>query len=346
MNSYELDPLSDARWRRLLDRHDSATVFHTPEWLSALNRTYRYRCVVHTTSPPGTELRNALVFCQVESWLTGKRLVSLPFSDHCAPLVDGLEELRSLLSGIKREWAGKKRRYVELRPAEPHLEPGLGFSESARYCLHKLDLQPSLDQLFRGMHASCVRRRVTRAMKEGFELREGRSEDLLQAFYQLAVLTRRRQHLPPQPIAWFRNLIHCLGDNLKIRLLFHSGRPAAGIMTLRFRHTMTYKYGFSDKEFHHLGSMQLLMWRAIEDAKNEGLLEFDMGRSEWSNEGLLTFKDRFGCKRFSIVYVRFPAGEATPNGETPGMRLLKPFLGIAPKRVLITAGNLVYRHIG
>jgi hypothetical protein len=34
-----------------------------------------------------------LVFCRVRSWLTGRRSISLPFSDHCEPLVESHEAL-------------------------------------------------------------------------------------------------------------------------------------------------------------------------------------------------------------------------------------------------------------
>ena len=40
-------------------------------------------------SPPDEPLENGFLFCRVESWLTGRRLVSLPFSDHCEPLCKG-----------------------------------------------------------------------------------------------------------------------------------------------------------------------------------------------------------------------------------------------------------------
>ena len=343
-NIYELDPVKDPRWSRFVARHRLATIFHSPEWLDALSRTYGYRAAALTTAPPGAELSTALAFCRVESWLTGRRLVSVPFSDHCEPLVEGWDQLAMLLSGLKRKCNGRRGEYIEVRSLDAPPEVA-EFCESSRFCLHRLDLRPSRDELFRGLHVSCVRRRVTRALREDFEYREGQSEDLLQEFYRLAVLTRRRQNLPPQPLAWFRNLIACLGDKLKIRLLFHSGRPAAGILTLRFRDTMTYKYGFSDKQFHRLGSMQLLLWKAIEEAKKENLLEFDMGRSEWSNPGLVAFKDRFGCARSSIVYLRFPAKRRVLRTDSLKMRIARQIFAFAPNSLLMKAGNILYRHM-
>lgn len=341
---YEIDPLHDPRWPRLLARHRLAGIFHSPEWLETVRRTYGYPAVAVTTSPNGQELDNALVFGRIQSWLTGKRLVSMPFSDHCAPLVDSSDELDCLLSALRRECDAGGRKYLEVRP--PGDQPRLvGFSESSKFHLHRMDLKPNVDELYGRLHASCVRRKILRALRADLIYVEGRSEELLQPFYQLALLTRRRQKLPPQPIEWFRNLIGCLGDRLKIRLLFYSGRAVAGILTLRYREKMTFKYGFSDQRFHRLGSMQLLLWKAILDAKTEGLVEFDLGRSDWTDEGLTRFKDRWGALRSVMTYLRYPGAIANGKLVGLGMRISRHVFALAPDRFLATAGNVLYRHM-
>ena len=48
----------------------------------AYTRRFSIPLIAFTTSRPNQELKNALVFAAVRSWLTGRRLVSLPFSDH------------------------------------------------------------------------------------------------------------------------------------------------------------------------------------------------------------------------------------------------------------------------
>lgn len=341
---HEIDPLVDTRWPRFLARHQFASVFHSQEWLEALYRTYGYPAVALTSSAPGEELTDAVVFCRVQSWLTGGRLVSLPFSDHCTPLVDNPEQLSLLLSQLKNECDHRRRKYVEIRPMTAQGPVG-GFSGSARFHLHRLDLRPSLDELFSRLHASCVRRRLSRARRAEFIYEEGRSEALLVKLHRLVVMTRRRHNLPPQPLKWFRNLVSCLGEKLKIRILTHSGRPAAGILTLRFRGTMTYKYGFSDPAFHGLGSMQLLLWKAIEDAKQDGLLEFDMGRSDWKDEGLVQFKERWGCVGSPMSYLRYPEKMAQPEGADEKHAILRRFFAVAPDTVLVAAGNVLYRHM-
>ena len=56
VTTYTINPLVDPRWPDFLRRHPNASVFHSPGWLDALQRTYGYEPVVYTTSPPGTEL--------------------------------------------------------------------------------------------------------------------------------------------------------------------------------------------------------------------------------------------------------------------------------------------------
>src|SRR5579859_7573506 len=88
MRLYRVDPISDSRWGDLLRQDARASIFHSPGWLRALRQTYSYEPIVFTTSPPSQPLRNGVVCCKVNSWFTGQRLVSLPFSDHCEPLVE------------------------------------------------------------------------------------------------------------------------------------------------------------------------------------------------------------------------------------------------------------------
>ena len=115
---YELDPCKDARWPRFLLCHPDASVFHTPGWLEALQRTYDYEPVVYTTAPPCRELINGQVFCRVNSWLTGRRLVSVPFSDHAALLMSEADDLESLLSHLRERVDKESCKYVEIRPVD------------------------------------------------------------------------------------------------------------------------------------------------------------------------------------------------------------------------------------
>jgi hypothetical protein len=343
---YQLDPLHDPRWNELLLRHPAATVFHTPEWLEALRRTYRYEPVVLTSSAPEQPLTDGLPFCCVNSPLTGSRLVSLPFSDHCEPLVNRMEEFLSLVSAVKQLAARSKFKYVEFRPLTLVPAPEAGLELSENFYFHKLDLGLTTAELFGRFHKDCVQRKIQRAQREGLVYEEGYSEALLSKFYELQKMTRRRQELPPQPLAWFRNLADCMGEKLKLHVVSKDGKAIASILTLRFRGSLVYKYGASDKQFSNLGGTQLLFWTAIEEAKRDGLLEFDLGRSEPANEGLIQFKSRLGAAKSAVAYWRYSPSPIVTGANDWKMAMAKRVFSRLPDAWLTTAGNLLYRHIG
>src|SRR4029077_8977833 len=129
-------------------RHVRASLFHSSPWLKALNHTYGYPVVGYTTSAPGEELKDAVVFCRVESWLTGRRLVSLPFSDHCEPLVDRQEDLQVLIAAVEEETRREKWRYFEIRPLTTMAIRTSLHTTTTHYTFHELDLESDLETIF------------------------------------------------------------------------------------------------------------------------------------------------------------------------------------------------------
>src|SRR5271170_5002439 len=320
---HTLNPLRDKRWDELVARHPKASAFHQRGWLTALARTYGYEPVVFTTSAPTAELKNGLVFCYVESWLTGYRLVSLPFSDHCEPICDSTEEMNTLIGGSQASFDYKHGEYLEVRPTSEDFGrsgAGMGFQPAARYFLHLIDLRPQVDDLFRGFDKDSVQRRITRAERAGLVEMCGSSDELLRHFYGLFVVTRNRHHLPPPPYAWFQNLLRCLGNALEIRVAYLDEIPIAAILTLGFRKTCYFKYGCSDARFNKFAASPWLLWRAIVAAKSNGALEFDLGRTQMDNAGLLAFKSHWVSRHKELTYWRFPG---IPSRDMAEGRMLK-----------------------
>lgn len=348
MTVFQADPLCDPRWHNLILAHPRSSAFHTAGWLEALRRTYGYRPIAFTTSAPSEPLDNMLVFCEVSSWATGKRLVSLPFSDHCDPLVDRADDLLEVTGFLSRQACDRGWKYIELRPrSDPHCLSLRGdFTLDSEFWLHTLDLRGELQNVLQRCHPDCVRRKVRRAEREGLRYEQGRSEALLEKFYLLLVRTRRRHSLPPQPIAWFKNLLACLGESVQIRVASKGNVPTAAIVTLAFRNTVTYKYGCSDASFHNLGGMPWLFWHTIQEAKAAGFHELDLGRCDCDNMGLAAFKEHLGATRSRIAYHRYPAGAKHGLHHEWITRIQKPLFTCLPDSLLRATGRLIYRHIG
>jgi CelD/BcsL family acetyltransferase involved in cellulose biosynthesis len=356
-----IDPLTDPRWPAFLEHHPDASVFHTRQWMDAIRRTYGFEPVVFTTANSG-DLTDGVAFCRISSWLTGKRLVSMPFSDHCQPLTQD-DELKKILEPLQSQRKSNQEKYIELRPVK---ECGLGtdasgFAEKASFSFQRIDLRPELKAVYSGFHDSCIRRKIKRAERESLTYEAGRSEELLAKFRHLLMLTRRRHKLPPQPAAWFRNIVDCLGEMVTIHVASQGDTPVASILTLKHKRTLVYKYGCSDGQFSNLGGTPMLFWKAIQQAKAEGIEQFDLGRSDLDEPGLIAFKEHLGAVSTKLTYYRNPQPAAKkevqptsvtdsvePSGGLAKMpsRWAREALVRLPDSLLAGVGEVLYRHIG
>jgi CelD/BcsL family acetyltransferase involved in cellulose biosynthesis len=348
---HQLSPIEDSRWNEFLMRSSDASLFHSSQWLKALRQTYGYKPVVYTTAGPEEKLQNGLVLCEVESQLTGPRLVSLPFSDYCQPLAESSEDLCRLFKSVEEQVSKNGWRYFEVRPLTPTGIARPKWQTSAVYLHHHIDLEPDIEALYQNLHRDSVQRKIRRAERDGLKYAIGSAEPLLDAFYRIMVQTRRRHGVPPQPKKWFRSLVENFGEALQIRVAFNASEPVAAMMTIRHKDTLIYKYGGSDVRYNKMGGMHLLYWNSIQDAKRWGLRTFDLGRTDAHQSGLATFKKRWGATESSLSYSRYSdAGDgfhsfeaAAPNWK---MRTAKYVFEHTPNAVLPALGSLLYRHFG
>jgi lipid II:glycine glycyltransferase (peptidoglycan interpeptide bridge formation enzyme) len=144
---------------------------------------------------------------------------------------------------------------------------------------------------------------------------------------------------------WFRSLIANLGSNLRIRIASKDRVAIAGILTLTHKKIITYKYGCSDARMHKLGGMTLLFWNTIQQAKSAGYETMDLGRTDTDNPGLAVFKEHLGGVRSNLTYWRYPSRTRTLESSIRKV-VVRRIIDSAPDRVLTTAGNLLYRHMG
>jgi hypothetical protein len=97
--------------------------------------------------------------------------------------------------------------------------------------------------------------------------------------------------------------------------------------------------------------MHFLLWRAIQDAKATGLRFFDLGRTDADQQGLITFKNRWGATQSVVTYSRYSASEqcthlfdlSAPKWKT---RAAKYVLEHLPLGALSAIGRVLYGHVG
>ena len=109
-----LDP-SDERWLAFTTRSTAANIFHHPLWETCLADCYGYRGSVFAVLNEYSRILAGLPLMQTNSVLTGRRWVSLPFSDHCIPLYSNEAALRQLTKELVHFSNDRNNPRIELR---------------------------------------------------------------------------------------------------------------------------------------------------------------------------------------------------------------------------------------
>jgi lipid II:glycine glycyltransferase (peptidoglycan interpeptide bridge formation enzyme) len=276
-------------------------------------------------------------------------MVSLPFSDHCEPLMERPEELEFFVDCLQAEIEHQKWKYLEVRPVNGIFDSGGkqgSFRATEKCYLHRLNLRTEMGDIFRSFHRDSVQHEIRRAERAGLVCERGRSDRLLQDFYSLCVLARNHRDPPPQPYAWFRNLLDSLDNSLEIRVAYKDQMPIAAILILRFRDTIYCKYGCSNLQFKDLGAISLLLWEAIRDSKTAGAEYFDLGRSAVDDQGLIECKNHWAGGHTPMVCWRCSGQDPLAMKDGWKMKAVKYISARMPSKFLALTGKFVYRHIG
>ena len=283
-----------------------------------------------------------LPLMEVDSWLTGRRGVALPFTDECAPLGAGKAGAGGLFDAAVAFGKARGWKYIELRGGKdwPAGQASVSFYG------HKLELAGDEKMLFEKMDGS-VRRAVRKAEKDGVTVEVSQSLDAMRDFYRLQCLTRRRHGLPPQPWRFFVNIYrHILSHNLgMIVTASHAGRKIAASVYFFLGGRAIYKYGASDFAQQHLRGPNLVMWEAMKWLARNGAKNLNLGKTSRSNEGLRRFKLNLGAREETVAYTKYDLRQGRFVTDTDGVEgWHNTVFRTLPAFASRTVGSVLYRH--
>jgi CelD/BcsL family acetyltransferase involved in cellulose biosynthesis len=338
-----INPIDSPGWDHLLRTTDNASFFHSSAWARVLSETYGYK-PVYGAIPDNGKLTGFLPVMEIKSLLTGKRGVSLPFTDTCEPVAEDQRTFEALLEGAAAYGREAGWRHLELRGGDAFLNHA---PASAKHLGHTLQLSSNEDEVSARFKPN-IRRNIRKAEKAGVNVVIERSLESLDFFYRMHCGTRRFHGLPPQPWSFFQNIhrhVIAAGNGF-VALAWHQKRCIAGAVYARWRDQAIYKYGASDRSWQHLRPNNLVMWEAIRWCCRNGIRIFCFGRTEPDNEGLAHFKRSWGSAEKSIRYFKF---DLNANIFVSPVVRSKSSYGVfrhMPESVLRMVGTILYRHVG
>jgi hypothetical protein len=280
---------------------------------------------------------------EVKSLFTGKRGISLPFTDACPSL--GIPDSQFALFNAARA-RGPERgwRYLEVRGGTT---PVPDATPSVSYYGHHVVLYDDCAAMMRSIESG-HRRAIRKAESSSINIEWSQNLSALKRFYSLHCQTRQRHGLPPQPWRFFtalhRNVL--ASGNGFVALANVQGKSLAGALFLHFRDRAIYKFGASNQAFQHLRLNNLVMWSALQMYGSKGFKLLDLGRTSLRNEGLRRFKLGWGATETQINYFKYDyrLGDFTSaRDDSSGWHT--QFFRRVPRPIAKVIGTILYKHI-
>jgi CelD/BcsL family acetyltransferase involved in cellulose biosynthesis len=327
-------------WLDFIQSKQEATLFHHPAWINLLTNCYRFKAFSVILRDEQGKMTAGIPFIEIPG-IFEKKWVSLPFSDHCAPLYQDPKALHELNSTLISLYANHKIPRLVLRwnyLQDPRVRV------DSNYVLSQVKLSQNVEDV-----ASRIKhkyfRKVKAAQERGVSTKMGIGLDQLSEFYELHLRSRHKHGVPVQPWIFFESLHDQLlekGFGFLINAYKNKACIAAAVF-LYWNKTIIYKYSAVNEEGRHALATDLILWDAICWACENGLEVLDMGRTDLSDSGLLEFKKRWGAEMTSLPYTYVPHKE-TWNKGIPIDSFLKSLIRRSPIWVCHLSGELFYRY--
>ncbi len=297
-----LNPINLKGWNNLVLESNQFSLFHSLEWAKVLNESYKYS-PHYLVSIENNQLMVSIPLMEVNSIVTGRRGVSLPFSDYCDPIIDKKLNTRELIEHTIQYAKKLGWKYLEFHGGENLFH---GSPSSSIYYGHSLQLSKNIDEIFSTFRDS-TQRNIKKAVRLGVEITFNRSLESVKQFYRLQCRTRKRHKLPAQPFYFFKAIYdHIISKESGIVVNAKYKKQIIGTAVFfHFGDKAFFTFGASDLSYQHLRMNNLIMWEAIKHYSTRGFKSLHFGRTNLNDIGLNQFKSGWGTTKFFIKYFKY-----------------------------------------
>lgn len=295
----EVDPTTDEMWRRLVEDRRS-DVFHSPTWITVLRDTYGFDLRARVLLDGG-RVAAGFAYAFIDD-VFGRRRVSLPFSDFCDPLVDDEAQWDALTQDLLIEQVpfSFKPLFDDVARRDPRL------AEQGRVKWHRADVTRDPDRIWGDLHAS-ARRAVRKAEKAGVAVRAAEGVEDMRRFFELHLRTRKQKYsLLAQPWSFFEAIWRAFMEQGRGHLLLAEidERIIAGVVYLRWKDTLYYKFNASEAGALDLRPNDLIMWDGLGRAHEAGASWVDFGVSDLEQDGLIRYKQKYATEEGEVLVLK------------------------------------------
>jgi hypothetical protein len=350
-----IDPIQDPRWDEFVQEHPYGWICHLSGWKHLLEKSFKhmkghYLAVVDDGN---SNILAALPLFEVKSWLTGNRIVSIPFATLSDPLVSTREDMEKLLVAAIDLSNKLNTSYIEIRTIYADTTVlNEQFAGDLFYKYHYLQIDAELEEIRKKFHYKAVRYEINKAQKSGLTLRTANTESDLYGFYDLYIKTRKRLGLPPHPFLFLETLWKTFFPLNMIEILFamFEDKIVGAQIYFKFKDHVSMEYEVWERGLKNMSPNHYLIWEAIKKAHAQGYRIFDFGRTSPENIALMNFKRRWGTQIVDLPQFFYPREAHLTKGyyhdKSMAHRLMGKICRNSPDFAFKLIGNFCYHHLG
>lgn len=288
------------KWNRYVLKHPESTIFHRAEWKEVVEEIFGQQGIYFLVEEEGT-IRGVLPLFLINSFLTGKYLVSAPYAVYGGILADNEEAKRLLFQEARKITDEENADYLELRNQK---ESGLELPQKDLYYFFTLDLSPDPDVIWKQMrkrNRNILRKGIKSGLSCSFNGLGTPLPQELTRFYELFSACQRALGTPVLPLSFFRKLLEIFPDQTGIFSAEYQGKIISSLFVFLHNQTISPYYIGYDSAYLKYAPNNYLLWEVIKYGCQQGFKEYDMGRSR-QGTGSYNFKRYWGIEPQQLSY--------------------------------------------
>src|SRR5947209_6859496 len=199
--------LSNSSLNTFLEQRAKGSLYYNEAWLALISKLYGYTFMPLTTRDAAGQITGFLPLFSMQSPLTGRRLVSLPFSDYCPLLATDEASANDLVDQAIALAQAKRVKYLELRTGSNEvLAQRSDLMGGDLYVRWLKPLNPDTQAMWSSL-AKSARKMIKKAQKLAVQARLAQQREDIEEYYRLHLLTRSKKHgMPSQSRRYFYEL--------------------------------------------------------------------------------------------------------------------------------------------
>ena len=302
-------------WNDYVEQHPDSTPYHRFDWLSAITQAYghpHHGAIAKSDDGKVVGVFPAVLF----KGLSQKRhLCALPYCDVGYGLADSSDILVALRAFLVKEAREKGSKYFEVRAVN---KTKMADTDLSGHKVRMLLPIPESSDALMSSFKSKLRSQIRKAEKNGLSFRIMNDEKAINDFYHVYSTNMRDLGSPAHHINWFKRIIENYANHIVISVVYKDDQPAGAGIILLNGNKACIPWASTVREFNRLAPNMLLYWSLLAHCADNGISQFDFGRSTF-NEGTYKFKKQWGAEPELLDWHNINNNnEATPNATAQG----------------------------